>query len=146
MLVVDSMHCLLEGLVKFHFQEVLKLTNADAESKPKIVNAFEYTFLAPTSTPRVTFARMSEVEMKQISQIQNLLVAPLADSSAETHTSLVKALERRNKNPLVYVAESLGLSPDHQFGCQPSSFTKLHWARSLAAWVSNFFPDPHTYY
>jgi len=146
MLVVDSMHCLLEGLVKFHFREVLKLTNADAESKPKIVNAFEYTFPAPTSTQRVTLARMSEVEMKQISQIQNLLVAPLPDNSAETHTSLVKALERRNKNPLVYVAESLGLSPDHQSSRQPSSFTKVHWARSLAAWVSNLFPDPPTYY
>jgi hypothetical protein len=81
------MHCLLEGLVKFHFREVLKLTNADAESKPKIVNAFEYTFPAPSST------QMSEVEMKQISQIQNLLVAPRADNSAETHASLVKVLE-----------------------------------------------------
>ena len=87
---------------------------------------------------------MSEVEMKQISQIQNLLVAPLTENSAETHTSFVKALERRNKNPLVYVAESLGLSPDHQSGCQ-SSFTKLHWARSLAAWVSNSVPHRRTY-
>ena len=51
----------------------------------------------------------------------------------------MKSLERRNKKPLVYVAESLGLSPDHQLGHQPSSFTKLHWAQSLAAWVGCCF-------
>jgi hypothetical protein len=128
MLVVDSMHCLLEGLAQFQFREVLKLTNTVAETKPKILNAFEYDFPAPTSTQRITRVRMSGVEIKQVSQIQNLLLAPLADSTAETRTSLVKALKRRNKNPLVYVAESLGLSPDHQPGQQPSSFTKLHWA------------------
>lgn len=106
MLVVDSMHCLLEGLAQFHFREVLKLTTAIAETKPKILNAFEYDFPAPPCTQRVTRARMSEVEIKQVSQIQNLLLAPLADNTAETHTSLIKALERRNKNPLIYVAES----------------------------------------
>jgi len=37
MLVVDLMHCLLEGLSQFHFQEVLKLTNAAVECKPKVV-------------------------------------------------------------------------------------------------------------
>jgi hypothetical protein len=31
MLVVDPMHCLLEGLAQFHFRNVLKLTTTDAE-------------------------------------------------------------------------------------------------------------------
>ena len=145
MLVVDSMHCLLEGLAKFHFREVLNLTNAVAERKPPIVNAFQFDFPAPSATQKVTRAKMSEVEVKQVSQIQALLLAPLADNTAGTHTSLVKALERKNKNPLVYVAESLGLMPDHQPCQMPSSFTKLHWARCLAAWVGHFFRPPVPY-
>jgi len=78
MLVVDSMHCLLEGLAQFQFREVLKLTNAVAETKPKILNAFEYNFPAPLCTQRVTHTRMSEFEIKQVSQIQNLLLALIA--------------------------------------------------------------------
>ena len=42
MLVVDPMHCLLEGLAQFHFQSVLKLTTTDAEAKHAPVVAFEY--------------------------------------------------------------------------------------------------------
>ena len=93
---------------------MLKLTNAVAETKPKVLNAFRYNFLAPPSTKRVVRAKMSEDEIKQISQIQNLLLIPLANNG--THMSLVKALERRNKNPLIYVAKSLGLIPNHPPG------------------------------
>ncbi len=139
MLVVDSMHCLLEGLSQFHFREVLKLTNAAAECKPKVVNAFTYDFPLPPSTEGVTRADMSDEEIKQVSQIHALLLAPLPDNTVVTCTSLTKALERRNKKPLVYVAQSLGLVPDHPYEQQPRSFTKLHWARSLTDWVRCYY-------
>jgi len=135
MLVVDSMHCLLEGLAQFHFQEVLKLTNAAAKYKPKVTNTFDYDFPSPLCTKHITCADLKGDEIKQVSQIHALLLAPLPDDTVETRSSLMKALERKKKSPLVYVAESLGLMPDHPYEQQPHSFTKLCWARSLTTWV-----------
>ncbi len=135
MLVVDSMHCLLEGLAQFHFREVLKLTNAAAKYKPKVTNTFDYDFPSPLCTKHITRADLKGDEIKQVSQIHALLLAPLPDDTVETRSSLMKALERKKKSPLVYVAESLGLMPDHPYEQQPHSFTKLCWARSLTTWV-----------
>src|ERR1700688_5065749 len=70
MLVVDPMHCLLEGLAQFHFRNVLKLTTTDAEVKPAPVVAFEYVFPSPTSTMTVNLADVAVDEVKQIHQIQ----------------------------------------------------------------------------
>jgi len=108
MLVMDLMHCLLEGLAQFHFQIVLELTTADAEVKPAPVVAFEYVFPSPTSTT-VNLADMTEDEVKQISQIQAQLISPLHETS-EASTLLTTHLEQKKKKPLVYVTESLGLS------------------------------------
>jgi hypothetical protein len=91
MLVVDPMHCLLEGLAQFHFRNVLKLTTADAEVKPAAVVAFEYAFPSPTSTTTVNLADVTEHEDKQISQIQALLVSPL-DETLGASTLLTTSL------------------------------------------------------
>ena len=77
MLVVDPMHCLLKGLAQFHFRNVLKLTTTNAEVKPTPVVAFESVFPSPTSTTTVNLVDVSEDEVKQIFQIQALLVSPL---------------------------------------------------------------------
>ena len=136
MLVVDPMHCLLEGLAQFHFRKILKLTNTDAEAKPAPVVAFEYVFPSPTSTTTVNRLDMTEDELKQISQIQVQLVSPL-DESLELGASsalLTVRLERKNKKPLMYVTESLGLSilPNKRS-------TKLQYAQTLTSWVG--FPS-----
>ena len=131
MLVVDPMHCLLEGLAPFHFRNVLKLTTTDAEVKPTPVVAFEYVFPSPTSTATVNLVDVSEDEVKQISQIQALLVSPL-DEPLQESTLLTTRLERKKKKPLIYVTESLGLSipPDQR----P---TKLQYAQTLTSWVGS---------
>ena len=46
-LVVDSMHCLLEGLVKFHCLQALQLTEAAANAKPVRPPAFTFPFSTP---------------------------------------------------------------------------------------------------
>jgi hypothetical protein len=129
MLVVDPMHCLLEGLAQFHFRNVLKLTTTDAEVKPAPVVAFEYVFPSPTSTTTVDLADVTEVEVKQISQIQAQLVSPL-DETLEASTLLTTRLERKKKKPLIYVTESLGLSIPP--GKRP---TKLQYGQTLTSWV-----------
>lgn len=136
MLVVDSMHCLLEGLAQYHFRDVLQLTNVAAESKTEVLNAFEYGFPTPENTRHVSRLKMSEAEVKQISQIQSLLLAPLVDGSDSTLAKLTKTLERKSKNALVYVAETLGITPHHPCTQTKGRFTKLHWSQGLTSWVS----------
>jgi hypothetical protein len=129
MLVVDPMHCLLKCLAQFHFQNVLKLTTADAEVKPVAVVAFEYAFPSPTSTTMVNLADVTEHEDKQISQIQALLVSPL-DETLGASTLLTTSLSRKKKKPLIYVTESLRLSiPSDKCA------TKLQYAQTLTSWV-----------
>ena len=132
MLVVDPMHCLLEGLAQFHFRKVLKLTTTDAEVKPAPAVAFEYVFPSPQSTTMVDFGDLTEDEVKQIAQIQVQLVSPLDEAlELEASSTLLTArLERKKKKPLIYVTESLGLSiPPNR----PS--TKLQYAQTLTSWV-----------
>jgi hypothetical protein len=128
MLVVDPMHCLLEGLAQFH---LLKLTTTDAELKPTPVVAFEFVFPSPTSTRTVNLVDVAEDEAKQISQIQALLVSPL-DETLEASNLLTTCLERKKKKPLIYVTESLRLSiPSDKHKCP----TKLQYAQTLTSWV-----------
>lgn len=132
MLVVDLMHCLLEGLAQFYFRKILKLTTNDTEAKPAPVVAFEYVFPSPASTTTVKFEDMTEDEVKQISQIQVQLVSPLDESQLEASSALLTArLERKNKKPLIYVMESLGL-----FIPPNKRSTKLQYAQTLTSWVS----------
>jgi len=98
MLVVDPMHCLLEGLAQFHFRNVLKLTTTNAEVEPAPVVAFEYVFPAPTSTRMVNLVDVAKDEAKQISQIQALLVSPL-DHTLDASNLLTTRLERKKKKP-----------------------------------------------
>jgi len=65
-LVVDSMHCLLEGLLAHHFRELLGLTGGQA-GKSAVIPAFIHPFQTPGSDS-------DEKEAKQILSIQGLLV------------------------------------------------------------------------
>jgi hypothetical protein len=47
MLVVDSMHCLLEGLARFHTLKVLRLSEGDAKSRIPRQPAFTHPFRVP---------------------------------------------------------------------------------------------------
>jgi len=73
-LVVDSMHCLLEGLVGTHIRDILRLTSVAASEKDPVIPAFHHEFrkYVPGTQPQ-----LSEKEAKQVSQIHALLVAPI---------------------------------------------------------------------
>jgi len=100
------------------------------ECKPKVTNAFNYNFLSPLCIKHITCADLKGDEIKQVPQIHALLLAPLPDDTVKTCSSIMKALEQKKKSPLVYIAESLGLMPDHLYEQQSHSFTKLCWAQS----------------
>lgn len=134
MLVVDSMHCLLEGLAQFHFREVLKLTDTSAKEKDPIGNAFSFAFPFPDNEAIET-RKLSENDVKHITQIHKLLLSPLdkLDDVSESLEKLTTRLHGKNLNALRYVSDTVGVPP----ALKRSS--KIHYAKELRSWVRSFF-------
>jgi hypothetical protein len=135
MLVVDLMHCLLEGLAQFHFREVLKLTSANANAKEMPAPAFTFPFSPPTSADIPE--GMTDNEKKQIEEIHALLQATVIGGEdsmiIEANVKLLTGkLERKNMKPLMYVTKGLGVDPKG-----PGRISKLRRAEALTEWVSS---------
>jgi hypothetical protein len=122
-LMVDSMHCLFEGLVKAHVLEVLKLR--DKKEAEKLVPAFKHKFKEydDTQFPQ----KLKDHEVKQIAQIHTLLTTPLDEPDDDSMTTssldtddvsissvskflslnqLQTKLSRKNLAPLAFVYKS----------------------------------------
>ena len=84
-LAVDVMHCILEGLVSFHFHFVLKLTSAVANSKPLSPAAFTHVFRTPLPLDHPDRAseppwkQLDEKECKHVKLIHGYLTSPIGD-------------------------------------------------------------------
>lgn len=142
-LVVDTMHCVLEGVAQHHFHVVLGLTDISATSKPVDTWAFTHQFTKvdpkDTSLPR----KMTVKEAKTINGIHSLLMAPLAGLDNNGHVidhmeynasvqTLSKQLSNRNTNPLKFVVLDVGVMPRDS----PRIY-KNYWVNSLVSWVSS---------
>lgn len=116
MLVVDPMHCLLEGLAKFHFRDILNLTWKEAEEKAADIPAFEYEFEHPDDR-YIAENNLDEEDLKQISSIHKRLVTPLLsygdpnDAATQALEDLTKSLNYKKVKPLVFVCQSVGAEP-----------------------------------
>jgi Transposase family tnp2 len=137
-LVVDSMHCILEGLAHIHFREVLGLTTASASTPLPVVKAFTHNFTAADPHD----PSMTAKEIKQVEEIHGLLTAPAEDGHDNWKSLKVKLL-RKNTKPIVFVCENLGIQP-----LKPPQLRllKADWVKALVEWVSRFyspyiFPD-----
>jgi Transposase family tnp2. len=73
-LVVDSMHCLLQGLVEDLVRKILFLTTTSASEKIAVIPAFHHPFKQPGSEGSST---LDELELKQIDEIHEILTAPV---------------------------------------------------------------------
>lgn len=107
-LVVDSMHCILEGLGQYHSRSLLGLTMASALTKSPDRPAYNHTFhKAPEQT------QMNEREVSHIPQIHSLLLAPVEGRDlpeiAENLMKLSDKLLTKNIRPLKFVVDDLGL-------------------------------------
>jgi hypothetical protein len=142
-LVVDAMHCILEGLTQYHSREVLGLTTASALSTPKLVPAFEYGFKAADHTT------MPEKEVKQVAEIHLLLAAPIegGDNEDVAMDALKTKLQWKNLATLQFVGISLGCGfrPDPTKP-KKTRMSKSNWAEELVRWVStillSYFSHP----
>jgi hypothetical protein len=126
-LVVDAMHCILEGLAHTHFREVLALTTSSAVSAPPIVKAFDYQFQVVDAEN----SEMTSKEIRQVVEIHTLLTAPARDGDANWDL-LKDRLFRKNMKPLVFVCHSLGCFPEKY----PHKCLKIDWVKALVQWVS----------
>jgi hypothetical protein len=126
-LVVDAMHCILEGLAHTHFRKVLGLTMTLASSPPLNVMAFNHKF-TPVDCEN---SDMTDKEIKQVGEIHALLVASGRDGDRDWETLKAK-LFNKNTKPLVFVSRSLDCTPE-QF---PQKCLKIDWVKALVQWVS----------
>ena len=158
MLVVDSMHCLLEGLAHHHFRWVLHLQDPKRKSKGPMIPAFKYEFELPNDE----FISDSPKDAEHIASIHKCLISPLGvengdDNGAESTTEddedqeeenleklfsgLQKRLENRRLKALKFVMASLVPKTDHPAG----KLTRPACARALVNWVRSFcFVDSNT--
>lgn len=133
-LVVDSMHCILEGLVQHHCCNLLGLTMTSTHSE-QARPAFEYDFVGVD--PEITTPQfLSMKEFSQVSAIHNLLVAEVPNSSSPPCVNafmdkLLQSLLHKNLAALKFVCNSLDCNPVHE-----GRLSKYNYAEMLVAWVS----------
>ena len=140
MLVVDVMHCLLEGLVHYHCRRVLEIDADQASKKNPPPAAFSYNWLPHNRLVPKEFQVNNDAERHQINKIQQALTLPFhygLDEDTEVGSineqQLLKKLLGNNKQPLKFVCYSLGLLNDtsSESGTAPSGDSGLSPSRSI---------------
>jgi hypothetical protein len=132
-LVIDAMHCILEGLVQFHFRHALKLSTVDAKAK-QVIPAFEYSFRVPTEEQKAAMNRKELTQVKNIHIALTQNVEGKVPEELETNLgSLTRTLFNKNRPALEFVAADLGISFAK---AHPS---KVDLANALTKWVSHSY-------
>ena len=130
-LVIDSMHCVLEGLAQHHTRDVLGLTMTSVVSKPIVVPAFTYNFQGVDPT---TKNGLSDKEVEQVHETHALLAAPI-ESSTDIDILSTK-LMRKNVNSLRFICSNLGCTLGDPEKPKKTKMYKPDWVAALLRWVS----------
>ena len=136
-LIVDAMHCILEGLVAHHSRN-LGITNESISQTPEAPPAFSYDFQTLTRDAATTLS-MTTKEMTQTNAIHNLLIMQvplLHDFGHIDHfmSKLRAGLFRKNVRSLWYICEALGCTPTKP------RIHKTDYVEALVDWVSRSTP------
>ena len=130
-LVIDVMHCILEGLVQYHCRNVLLLNNADAGRPSRPMPAFAYNFGLPIEEDA-----LDDLSHKQVDKIHRLLTAPLkGDTDQEISMSLEELCDNLHKckaPALEFVGRDLDCIPAVAAGRRAK---KAMWEREILKWV-----------
>ncbi|KAI6003498.1 hypothetical protein F5J12DRAFT_722586, partial [Pisolithus orientalis] len=114
-LIIDSMHCILEGLVQHHVCSLLGLTTETSSTVHSIIPAFHYEFkLVVPGTPKAL--SMTTKEITQVLALHKLLVSlvPSYDDNKAVESFMIdlwESLVHKNACPLKFVCQSLGCVP-----------------------------------
>lgn len=129
-LIVDLMHCILEGLVPYHICNLLSLTsqsNTSTLASPIFLHNFG----------EVPLGTMSSKEMTQISMIPALLFSQIFSNNGqldECFDALKKSLLHKNMGMLKFVCSTLGCMPQ-----KAGRTLKVDYVKALLDWVSSAF-------
>ncbi|KAI0349222.1 hypothetical protein OH77DRAFT_1499641 [Trametes cingulata] len=132
-LVVDSMHCIFEGLVPYHFREILGLTVANANSKDEIPAAFVHEFKsidikANADLDAKDEKKLSAKAISDVRLIHRALCLPVGDDLEAGLERLHKSLTGRSLKALHFVGSDLNV-PETK-----SKMPRKDWADGLVAW------------
>ncbi len=108
MLVIDSMHCILLGLVRYHCRYVLGIDAKKAEYQSRPPPAFVHNWVPPQEDAPDAYRVSLDHERKQVLAIHKLLMTPLEGKGSITEAQLSKRLFSKNAKPLKFVCYTLG--------------------------------------
>ena len=137
-LVVDSMHCIFEGLIPYHFRDILGLTSANAKETEALMPAFEHAFVAMDiegNNHLPERVRLSDKEVAQVESIGHALCQHVGDSAEEQEKGLEDLhhkLLSKNLKALSFVAHGLDLPSNRKM-------MKRLWVDALVTWASISF-------
>ncbi len=143
-LVVDPMHCILEGLVKALFRDHMKLTEDEAKRQPDHTPAFSFPFQQvpnkeddpsnPIFNPNEKDAFLTDKQINQVPVIHKILLQPLLGQSPtilqESRKKLQNRLHAQSKGALKFVVDSLGIAVGKE--------NKDVYISRLLEWASKF--------
>ncbi|KAK0220645.1 hypothetical protein IW262DRAFT_1461979 [Armillaria fumosa] len=110
MLVVDTMHCILLGLIHYHFRYVLGIDWNMAQDQDAPPSAFDYAWVAYHLNVPKKFHLQKDHKEKHVTDIQNILTLPLKGKCSIDEMMLRKRLKSKNLSPLMFVSYMLGLT------------------------------------
>jgi len=128
--VVDVMHCILEGLTHHYFREAMGLKESSS-SMPVSRCAFTYNFKMPHPADTTHGLRREEVD--EVYLIHSVLQKPIQNTDANW-VGLVAKVAAKHTKSIQFVCNDLKLS------CEPensrSRMTRKQLAGLLVGWVS----------
>jgi hypothetical protein len=137
MLVIDSMHCILEGIVHYHCRSVLRFDLQLAVAPNPLQPAFSYPWVQYNSDVPEEYRMKRDSEIQHIHDIHKILTLPLkidADLTDDRYideSRLKTKLHSKNLQPLKFVCNSLNLLTAVRKPIKKDDFSQL-----LIAWVS----------
>lgn len=125
MLVIDSMHCILEGLVHYHCLSVLEIDYTKAGKAQRFLPAYAYPWItySANKAAKLGCPMPNDNYSKDIAAIHKLLVQPIGDGKPLEDGTIVdvavetlkKRLEGKHVAPLQFVCCTLNLPQMQRF-------------------------------
>jgi hypothetical protein len=131
-LIINPMHCILEGLVPYHTHSLLGLTS---QSNTSTLTSTQPAFLHDFG--EVPAGTMSSKEMTQISTIHTLLVSQIISHNGQLDkcfNALKNLLLHKSVGLLKFVCNILGCTPQ-----KAGRTYQVDYVKALLEWVSTSF-------
>jgi hypothetical protein len=139
MLVVDAMHCILEGLVHYHCRHVLEIDAEKAQSAEKPAQAFSFQWPRYVDAEVAERFKLKTVDLQTVLKLHKLLETALNSGGGQggiEEGQMWKGLNSRTVAVLKYLCWSLGVLPTDGAGSgKDGRVLKKDYVEKLMGWV-----------